>query len=386
MSPAGQDRPSPTDITERSDLLRRPQQALLLISTQRDALIDFLWGNRLTAPVAALTMALMGVALLVVGSDRFWSQAATTVSRPVEVSVSRSQAQVPDDPEASPTPAETPQGSDAATRSSLGRSDSARQVGRHPVNREGPREGIVTHRVGRGDTVPSIAERFGLDPTTIMWANPAVEDAPDLLRIGQEIIILPIDGVYHWVEEGDTLSSIAEAYGVDEAAIVRCRFNDLGTTGREVRPGTALIVPGGEKPYEAKNVPTYSGQVPEGAQGSGQFQWPVTGRITQQYWHGHRAIDVGAPTGSAVTAADAGFVSFAGWSEVGYGNLIVINHGNEFVTYYAHLSKIYVGLGQAVTRGQVVGAVGNTGNSTGPHLHFEVRRQNRQQNPYAYLP
>jgi len=95
---------------------------------------------------------------------------------------------------------------------------------------------------------------------------------------------------------------------------------------------------------------------------------------------------VGVPTGSAVMATDGGFISFAGWTDVGYGYLIVVDHGNGFATYYGHLSNIYVAEGQAVERGQVIGAAGNTGNSTGPHLHFEVRRYGAQQNPRAYLP
>jgi murein DD-endopeptidase MepM/ murein hydrolase activator NlpD len=133
-------------------------------------------------------------------------------------------------------------------------------------------------------------------------------------------------------------------------------------------------------------VTAYAGSVPQGARGTGRFQWPVLGRITQGYWYGHRAIDIGAPSGSAVLATDGGFISFAGWTDVGYGYLIVVDHANGFATYYAHLSNIYVMEGQAVDRGKVIGAVGNTGNSTGPHLHFEVRRHSVQQNPRAYLP
>jgi murein DD-endopeptidase MepM/ murein hydrolase activator NlpD len=112
----------------------------------------------------------------------------------------------------------------------------------------------------------------------------------------------------------------------------------------------------------------------------------VLGTITQGYWYGHRAIDIGAPPGSAVLATDGGFISFAGWTDVGYGYLIVVDHANGFATYYAHLSNLYVMEGQAVDRGKVIGAVGNTGNSTGPHLHFEVRYEGTQQNPRAYLP
>lgn len=261
-----------------------------------------------------------------------------------------------------------------------------RQVQPHTIIPKRPRLDVVTYTVQAGDTVQSIASQFNLDPTTIMWANPAVEDAPDLLRLGQEITILPIDGVYHQVEDGDTLESIAEDYDVEIKGIVNCEYNHLDGFAGSIKEGDWLIVPGGEKPYEPKVVTAYAGSVPQGARGTGRFQWPVLGSITQGYWYGHRAIDIGAPTGSALLAVDGGFVSFAGWTDVGYGYLVVIDHANGFATYYAHMSNIYVFEGQAVERGQVIGAVGNTGNSTGPHLHFEVRYNGVQQNPRAYLP
>ena len=250
---------------------------------------------------------------------------------------------------------------------------------------ERPRLDVVTYTVQAGDTVQGIAASFHLSPTTIMWANPAIEDVPDLLKIGQEVVILPIDGVYHEVAEGDTLSSIAEKYEVISDTIVACQYNNLTSIRSPLKEDTYLIVPGGEKPYVPKVVTSYTGPVPEGARGTGRFQWPVLGRITQEYWYGHRAIDIGAPTGSALLAADGGFVSFAGWTDVGYGYLVVIDHANGFATYYAHLSKIYVYSGEAVERGQVIGAVGSTGWSTGPHLHFEVRYYGVQQNPRSYL-
>lgn len=256
----------------------------------------------------------------------------------------------------------------------------------HTIIPERPRLEIITYTVQAGDTVQSIADLFGLQPTTIMWANSAIEDAPDLLRIGQEVTILPIDGAYHKIVAGDTLESIAEKYEVEAEAITTCEYNALETPVRSLQEGTWLIVPGGEKPYVPKVVTTYSGSVPEGARGTGRFQWPVLGRITQGYWYGHRAIDIGASIGSAVLAADGGFISFAGWTDVGYGYLIVIDHANGFATYYAHLSNIYVFTGQAVERGQVIAAAGNTGWSTGPHLHLEVRYYGTQQNPRAYLP
>jgi len=256
----------------------------------------------------------------------------------------------------------------------------------HTVIPERPRLDIVTYTVQAGDTVQAIAALFGLQPTTIMWANPAIEDAPDLLRVGQGVTILPIDGVYHTVGVSETLETVAEKYKVASEAIATCPYNHLEPPDYPIKEGVQVIVPGGEKPYVPKVVTAYAGPVPEGARGTGLFQWPVLGTITQGYWYGHRAIDIGAPTGSAVSAADGGFVSFAGWTDVGYGYLVVIDHANGFATYYAHLSNIYVFQGQAVGRGQVVGAVGSTGWSTGPHLHLEVRYYDTQQNPRAYLP
>ncbi len=256
----------------------------------------------------------------------------------------------------------------------------------HTIIPERPRLEVITYTVQAGDTVQSIADSFGLQPTTLMWADSAIEDAPDMLRIDQQVTILPIDGVYHKVAEGDTLEAIAEEYEVEPDAIITCEYNHLESPDQQIVEGMRLIVPGGEKPYVQKVVTTYAGSVPEGARGTGRFQWPVLGSLTQGYWYGHRAIDVGAPTGSALLAADGGFVSFAGWTDIGYGYLVVIDHANGFATYYAHLSNVYVYTGQAVARGEVIGAVGSTGWSTGPHLHFEVRYYGAQQNPRAYLP
>ena len=249
-----------------------------------------------------------------------------------------------------------------------------------------PRLGIITYTVQLGDTVQGIAAQFDLEPTTIMWANPAVEDAPDLLRIGQELIILPVNGVYHTVKEGDTLESIAKKYKVEVEAITSCPYNNLQPPDFPIEAGMKLIVPGGEKPWVPKVVTSYTGPIPEGARGTGLFQWPTLGYMTQGYWYGHRAIDIGVPVGTAVHAADGGFVSFAGWTDVGYGYLIVIDHANGFATYYAHLSNFYVIAGQKVERGQVIGSTGNTGWSSGPHLHFEIRYMGVPQNPRAYLP
>ena len=335
--------------------------------------------SRFSAHVAVLTVALLGALL----SSVDWPAEAAS---PLSVSAALPEAPAEDHLTESAPSLQLNVGSTNPWAASTQVTTISRQPDPHTVVPKRPRLDVITYTVQAGDTIQSIAGEFDLDPTTIMWANPAVEDAPDLLRIGQEIVVLPIDGVYHRVEEEDTLTSIAETYHVERRAIVACKVNNLDWSDQAVGVGDALIVPGGEKPYEPRKVTAYAGPVPEGARGTGAFQWPVLGTITQGYWYGHRAIDVGAPTGSAVVATDGGFVSFAGWTDVGYGYLIVVDHANSFATYYAHLSNIYVAVGQELRRGQVIGAVGNTGNSTGPHLHYEVRRNNTQQNPRAYLP
>lgn len=250
------------------------------------------------------------------------------------------------------------------------------------------RRDIIVYKVQPGDTVQGIAASFGVQPETIMWANPAIEDLPDLLRIGQEVVVLPIDGVYHEVKEGDTLGSIAAKYKVDVSTITGAanEWNGLQPPNYTISVGMKLIVAGGTKPYVAKLVTAYNGPVPSGAHGTGRFQWPVVGRITQDYWYGHRALDIAAPIGTPIYAADSGFVTFVGWTDVGYGNLTRIDHGNGFATYYAHQSAFNVVLGRAVQRGQLIGYVGSTGHSTGPHLHFEIRTSDGPLNPRFYLP
>jgi murein DD-endopeptidase MepM/ murein hydrolase activator NlpD len=245
---------------------------------------------------------------------------------------------------------------------------------------------VITYTVQPGDTVQSIAENFNLEPTTILWSNPKLEELPDLLRIGQEVVILPVDGVYHTVVEDDTLETIAEKYKVEVETITSLSFNSLRPPLYPIQEGMKLIVPGGTKPYVPRRVTSYSGPIPQGARGTGAFVWPVLGKITQWYWWGHRAIDIGAPTGSAVLASDGGYVAFVGWTDIGYGYLIILDHANGYSSYYAHLSQMYVMVGQQVERGQVIGAVGSTGNSTGPHLHLEIRYNGVEQNPLVYLP
>jgi murein DD-endopeptidase MepM/ murein hydrolase activator NlpD len=260
----------------------------------------------------------------------------------------------------------------------------ARQVQAHTAIPDRPRLEVITYTVQAGDTAEKVAAAYGLQPTTLLWSNPEMEKAPDLLNLGQVLTILPVDGVYHTVVTSDTPESLAETYKVDVSAIVECPFNTIPVGGALVE-GAQIIVPGGTKPYQAREVTTYAGPVPETAQSSGIFAWPASGVLTQGYWYGHRAIDIGGFVGAAIHASDGGYVSFVGWTDIGYGYLIVVDHQNGYRTFYAHLSDIYVYEGQSVSMNEVIGAMGSTGNSTGPHLHFEVRYDGYPTNPLIYL-
>ena len=255
---------------------------------------------------------------------------------------------------------------------------------------ERPRETIAVHTVQSGDTILGIAAKYGIQPETILWANPQIEENPDRISIGDQVKVLPVNGVLHTVRQGDTLSSIAAKYKVEVNVITGYTGNALTDESAELTVGSELVVPGGEKPVIAQQVVTYnySAPVPASAvKGSGAFAWPTSGNVSQGYWGGHAAIDISSWTGAPVAAADGGFVSFVGrgWNS-GYGNHIIIDHGNGYTTLYAHLNSIYVSPGENVTRGQQIGAAGNTGNSTGPHLHFEILYQGVRRNPYSFLP
>ncbi|MFQ5613553.1 MAG: peptidoglycan DD-metalloendopeptidase family protein [Anaerolineae bacterium] len=252
---------------------------------------------------------------------------------------------------------------------------------------ERPRLELTTYVVQPGDTVISIAAQFELAPETIMWANGRLEDNPDLLRAGQELVILPADGVYHQAGEGDTLEGLATTYLASVADIINHPLNQIDPEAPELQAGQWYLVPGGTKPYVPKRVMIYDGPVPEAAAvGSGAFAWPVSGQITQGYWDRHRGLDIGSWTGAPVAAADSGYVVAAQWDDTGYGRLVVIDHGNGFQTLYAHLSVYYVQVEDSVAKGQQIGEVGSTGNSTGPHLHFEIIQKGVQRNPWGFLP
>ena len=257
----------------------------------------------------------------------------------------------------------------------------------HTIIPDRSRAEISTYVVQSGDTIFGIAAKFGLTPETIMWANSGLEDNPDWLRVGQEVTVLPLNGVYHQVGGSDTIAGIAASYKVLPEAIIDYELNELDPDNPIIQPGQWLVVPGGTKPFIPRTVVAYSGSVPADATlGTGAFGWPTGGTIFQGYWTGHQAIDVAAWTGAPVTAADSGHVIFSGWDDTGYGYTVVIDHSNGFQTLYAHLEAYYVDAGDNVAKGQQIAAMGSSGNSTGPHLHFEVRQGTVLRNPVGFLP
>jgi len=235
---------------------------------------------------------------------------------------------------------------------------------------------IRVYTVVEGDTVSGIAARFGLDIETLRWSNPDLAHNPDRLYPGDRLVILPFRGAYHTVKPGETLAQIAHRYGVAEEDIVHCPLNDLQSP-YELVPGQALVIPGGRISSRLPH-PSLAPDSP--------FAWPIVGRVTHVYSASHRAVDIGAPYGSAVYAARAGRVIHTGWARTGYGFTVILDHGDGLQSLYSHMKGDWVTEGQWVARGQLIGEVGSTGNSSGPHVHFEIRVGGVRVNPLDYLP
>ena len=241
---------------------------------------------------------------------------------------------------------------------------------------------ITLYAVREGDTLSQIAEMFEVNSNTILWAND-LNSAADI-HPGDTLVILPIVGVRHIVKEGDTIASIAAKYEGQEAEILE--YNRIASLD-EVSAGATLVIPGGNlhkpatKAVENVAASTVARSTPAAVSAGGGFVHPVPGAVRTQGIHGYNAVDLAAPNGTAIRAASAGEVivsKSSGWNG-GYGNYVVIRHGNGAQTLYAHMSANYMGVGAIVAAGETIGAVGNTGRSTGDHLHFEVRGA---QNPF----
>lgn len=236
---------------------------------------------------------------------------------------------------------------------------------------------ISVYIVREGDTVQTIAKLFNVSPNTIIWANDLRKKS---IKEGDTLVILPINGIRHTIKKGDTLKSVAKLYNADIEDIEL--FNGL-IENSILAVGDTLIVPEGEiiEPV-VKKVPAKTTTKTKNTAPNGYFVRPVVGGVRTQGVHGRNAVDIAAPIGTSVRASAQGTVILAklgAWNG-GYGNYVVIQHPNGTQTLYAHLSAIYVNQGQVVDQAAIIGAVGNSGRSTGPHLHFEIR--NGPRNPF----
>ncbi|MDB5080319.1 MAG: hypothetical protein JWP00_2243 [Chloroflexi bacterium] len=309
-----------------------------------------------------------------------------------------------------------------------------------------PRDKLYLYTVRSGDTLKKVADKFGIQSDTLLKNN----ELDNGLRIGQQIRIMPVDGVIYKVQAGDTLDGIASYLGTSPENIINFKSNNV-SRGVKLVAGSSLIVPGGDwppppppkpadptptpkpaqtapaqnrgsapvvaplpkptpkpvaapapaakpapapaaKPGQAVQKPKPAAEVaPSTGKATGSMVWPMRGVITtyfgQYIWYGtHAGLDISQPCGARVVAADGGTVVEAGWSPYGYGITVVINHGNGFKTRYGHFSGLTVQLGQRVSRGQLIGYEGTTGNSTGCHLHFETILNGNVTNPLRWLP
>lgn len=233
------------------------------------------------------------------------------------------------------------------------------------------RDKIIEYKVQSGDTLSKVADKFGVSTDTIRWQNNLSKDA---IKEGQILKILPVTGVSHMVKKGDTVYSIAKLYDASPQALVDFPFNTFANDETfALAIGQVIIVPDGVMP-KAQPVARIRQITPNAGTvvASGNFVWPTSGTITQRFAWYHKGLDIANPGMPDVLAADAGTVITSGWSNVGYGNYVIIDHGNGYKTLYGHMQALYVVAGQTVARGSRIGKMGSTGRSTGPHTHVEV--------------
>jgi len=273
-----------------------------------------------------------------------------------------------------------------------------------------PRKEIIEYTVVAGDSIFLIADKFGLLPETVLWANRyTLGDTPDGIGIGTKLLILPEDGLIHiWDASIEGLNGVSQFYGVQPEDIINYPLNnlDMATIGDWSKPnistGTMLVVPGGTRPTVSwvvarDNAAVGSSYLGPGActgtyyglVGTGSYVFPTDSHALSGYDYApptHNGLDFEGRSGWNIYAVDSGVIVFSGWSDRGYGNLIVIDHDDGIQSYYGHLlDGSFLPCGSNVTQGQYIGGMGSTGNSTGPHLHFELRFNGYAVNPWLYL-
>lgn len=248
-----------------------------------------------------------------------------------------------------------------------------------------------------GDSLWTIAGKFNLSIDTLLGVNNLKSD---LLKPGVKIRVPNQDGVVTKVAKGDTLDKLAKKYDISAKAIALA--NNIDAKGKGLTVGQEIFLPGASNSVLAyrnsgsngglsQKAPTVAKASPNS---TGRFIWPVRGRINSPFgwrihpvlkkrWF-HTGIDIKGNTGTPIAAARDGQVIFAGWMN-GYGRTVIIRHDSKYTTLYAHASSILVKKGQKVKQGQTIAKVGTSGRTTGPHLHFEVRINDKPTDPMSYL-
>lgn len=238
-----------------------------------------------------------------------------------------------------------------------------------------PEEKMKTHVVRAGETLSEIAEAYALDVDTLISAN---ESASEVIQPGQTLLILPKKGVLYTVSEGDSLWRIAKLYHVE----IKDILEENNKEGVVLKPGEKIFVPG------AKPRKTEEAAIPVSRSVSARFLTPATGVVSSPFggrWGRiHEGVDIADDEGTPIRAALGGRVTYAGWVS-GYGNTVMLEHRQGYTTLYGHMKEVLVESGEVVNRGQTIGEMGSTGNSTGPHVHFEVRRDGELLNPANVL-
>jgi hypothetical protein len=260
-----------------------------------------------------------------------------------------------------------------------------------------PREEIEKYTVQEGDTIFGIAEKYGLEPETVLWANYyTLLDNPAFLKPGEILNILPVNGVYHKWSAGEGLNGVSSYYGVTPEDIINyppnhLKAEEIGDYAHpNITPNSWLIVPNGTRefidwtPRISREDPSVAkvlgagacGAVTDGPIGTGGFIYPTNDHALSGFDYSpqtnHFGIDLNGETGDPIYATDSGVVVYSGWNDWGYGFMVVIDHGNGWQSLYAHMSELYAGCGEWVNQGQTIGLMGSTGKSTGSHLHFEM--------------
>jgi murein DD-endopeptidase MepM/ murein hydrolase activator NlpD len=306
-----------------------------------------------------------------------------------------------------PTAAPTTSQSSGAPVTTANKSNSSFSIGRQielktNLSQQSSTD-IVQYQVVSGDSLFSIAKQFNIKPETILYSNKdSLHDSPDNLKPGMTLTIPPVDGLLYTWQSGDTLEKVATEFKAKVDNILNWPGNNIDLTDPQIKDGTVVMIPGGQRQLIdwSSFIPTISRGVTGAGTGTSNIatsscsggpvdsnlHWPTHGPHTisgNDYGPTHLGIDISAVY-VPVYASASGVVVLAGWSQYGYGNFIEIDHG-QFQTIYAHLSVIGVSICQSVYGGQQIGVSGNTGDSTGPHLHFEVREGGVSINPWSVV-